>query len=72
MNENILEKVDEVEKSLKKGELSVAQGNIIKICETVKEFLLKKNEDYGNSALDGIGIFSKMKSSNAILQRLDD
>lgn len=46
-----------------------------KISETVdnlKKFLLEKNKNYGDSALNPVRIFSKLDSTEQIRIRLDD
>lgn len=42
------------------------------VLDNLKNFLLEKNKNYGNSALEPINIFSKLNSENSINQRLDD
>jgi len=49
-----------------------AQSAIIKICDDIKDMLLKKNSDYGNSALQPVRIFSKTDSVEQIRVRIDD
>ncbi len=48
------------------------QEQIIKTCDSLKEFLLEKNKRYGNSALEPIGVFSKLTPKEGIKIRLDD
>ena len=45
---------------------------INKIAEEVKELLLQKNKDYGDTANNPISIFSKLDSIEAISARIDD
>ena len=45
---------------------------INKIAEEVKELLLQKNKDYGDTANNPISIFSKLDSTEAICARIDD
>ncbi|MCP4024443.1 MAG: hypothetical protein GY729_21555 [Desulfobacteraceae bacterium] len=45
---------------------------IKKICDEIKELLLKKNEAYGNSAADPVRIFSKVDAIEQINVRIDD
>jgi len=45
---------------------------INKISEEVKELLLQKNKDYGDTANNPISIFSKLDSTEAICARIDD
>tara|TARA_R100000700_G_C3124029_1_gene111882 strand:- start:440 stop:745 length:306 start_codon:yes stop_codon:yes gene_type:complete len=41
-------------------------------CENIKTLLLEKNANYGNSALEPLGIFSKLNAAEAIQARIDD
>lgn len=43
-----------------------------KIADEIVQMLVKKNESYGNSALDPIRIFSKADSVEQIKVRIDD
>lgn len=45
---------------------------IVEICDMIKDLLLKKNEAYGNSALDPIRIFSKSSPVEQLFVRIDD
>jgi len=45
---------------------------IEKECEALKEFLLKKNRAYGNSALEPVRIFSKADPVEQLNVRIDD
>ena len=45
---------------------------LIKKCDELKDLLLEKNDAYGDSALNPVGIFSSLKASEAIKIRLDD
>ena len=38
----------------------------------IRELLISKNIKYGNSALEAIGIFSKLDSREGLLIRIDD
>lgn len=49
-----------------------AQANISTKCDQIKTLLLKKNADYGNSALDPVRIFSKADAEEQIRVRIDD
>lgn len=42
------------------------------ICDNIKEFLIQKNINYGDSALSPLNVFSKLDASNSICIRLDD
>lgn len=52
--------------------LSKSQESIMKICDSMKDLLLYKNEKYGDSALNPNNIFYKGDSTNSIKIRLDD
>lgn len=41
-------------------------------CNAIRDMLLKKNADYGNSALDPVRIFSKADAEEQIKVRIDD
>ena len=41
-------------------------------CNDLKDLLLEKNNAYGDSALNPVGIFSDLKATEAIKIRLDD
>jgi hypothetical protein len=45
---------------------------IEKTCKEIKDMLLSKNEKYGDSALNPVGVFSKLNSAEAIKARIDD
>ena len=45
---------------------------IVQECRALEELLLRKNEKYGNSALEPIRIFSKASSTEQLLVRIDD
>jgi predicted DNA-binding protein YlxM (UPF0122 family) len=48
------------------------QDKIIKKCDAIKELLLSKNKQYGNSALDPIRIFSNSNTVEQLKVRIDD
>tara|TARA_R100000781_G_scaffold109155_1_gene73966 strand:+ start:249 stop:623 length:375 start_codon:yes stop_codon:yes gene_type:complete len=41
-------------------------------CAELEDLLIRKNDAYGDSALNPVGIFSSLKASEAIRIRLDD
>jgi len=45
---------------------------LIRKCNDLKDLLLDKNDAYGDSALNPIGIFSGLKATESIKIRLDD
>lgn len=48
------------------------KDSITNKCLQLKELLLEKNNAYGNSALDPLGVFSSCNASEGIKIRLDD
>ena len=48
------------------------KDKLIKKCNDLKDLLLDKNDAYGDSALNPVGIFSRLKATEAIKIRLDD
>ena len=48
------------------------KDKLIKKCNDLKDLLLQKNNAYGDSALNPVGIFSDLKATEAIKIRLDD
>lgn len=49
-----------------------AQALIAAECDAVKELLLAKNREYGNSALEPVGVFSGLTAEQQIEVRIDD
>jgi hypothetical protein len=45
---------------------------VSKVLEEIQEMLVSKNEKYGNSALEPIGVFSKLSPQEGLLIRIDD
>ena len=45
---------------------------IVAVCENLSYFLEKKNEKYGNSALEPMNVFSKSESEDLLYARIDD
>ena len=43
-----------------------------KVLEEIQEMLIEKNAKYGNSALEPIGVFSKLSPREGLLIRIDD
>lgn len=48
------------------------EDKIILVCDEIKNLLLSKNDAYGNSALEPLGVFSDLKAKESIMVRLDD
>lgn len=43
-----------------------------KVLDQIQEMLVAKNEKYGNSALEPLGIFSKLSPEEGLMIRIDD
>jgi len=52
--------------------MTTQKQKITKACNDIKALLISKNENYGDSALKPLGIFSKLNSAEAIKARIDD
>lgn len=55
---------------LEESKVDYAEGKIEEKCENLKQFLKEKNRKYGNSALEGVGIFSNNDSDASSFIRL--
>ena len=42
------------------------------VLQEIEDLLVAKNEKYGNSALEPIGVFSQLSSKSGLLVRIDD
>ena len=51
---------------------SLSQIQIAEICDQVKDLLLKKNQSYGDAALNPLRCFSKASPIEQIKVRIDD
>jgi hypothetical protein len=49
-----------------------AQILITEECDSVRDLLLAKNREYGNSAIEPIGVFSSLSAEEQIDVRIDD
>ena len=49
-----------------------SDATIESVCDALKEFLLAKNKNYGNSATEPVRVFSKSNANEGILVRMDD
>jgi hypothetical protein len=45
---------------------------VYKVLSEITELLVSKNEKYGNSALEPLGVFSKLTPEQALFVRIDD
>lgn len=50
-------------------EFSIAVSEVL---IEIKELLISKNKKYGNSALEPLGVFSKLSAEEGLLVRIDD
>ena len=48
------------------------QAQIKEVCDEIADFLIKKNQAYGNSAADPVRVFSKVDTLEQINVRIDD
>jgi hypothetical protein len=48
------------------------QAKIEKVCKALATFLVAKNKNYGNSALEPIRVFSKVEADVGMMVRMDD
>ena len=46
--------------------------DVSSILDEIRDMLVSKNEKYGNSALEPIGVFSKLSPKEGLLIRIDD
>ena len=56
----------------KNAEAPKSDATIESVCDALKEFLLAKNKNYGNSATEPVRVFSKSNANEGILVRMDD
>jgi hypothetical protein len=52
--------------------MSQFYSDVCEVMQEIKELLLEKNEKYGNSALEPLGVFSKLSPEEGLLIRIDD
>lgn len=57
---------------LGKSNSLTSDATIESVCDALKEFLLAKNKNYGNSATEPVRVFSKSNANEGILVRMDD
>lgn len=48
------------------------QDDIRAVCDEIRDFLVAKNVQYGNSAIDPVRIFSKASTEEQLRVRIDD
>ena len=49
-----------------------SQALIAEVCDEFRDFLIAKNEQYGDSAIDPVRIFSKAHAEEQLRVRMDD
>lgn len=54
------------------SQLNETQQAISEVCDELKQFLIKKNKAYGNSALEPLRILSKSDTEEQLNVRIDD
>jgi hypothetical protein len=52
--------------------MSQFYADVCQVVQSIKELLLEKNEKYGNSALEPLGVFSQLSAKDGLLVRIDD
>jgi hypothetical protein len=52
--------------------MSKFYSDVCEVMQEIKELLLEKNEKYGNSALEPLGVFSKLSPEESLFIRIDD
>jgi hypothetical protein len=45
---------------------------VTQVLDEIRDLLIAKNQKYGNSALEPLGVFSKLDSKEGLLVRIDD
>ena len=54
------------------GEPTESQALIAEVCNEFRDFLIQKNEQYGDSAIDPVRVFSNAEPDEQLKVRLDD
>lgn len=62
----------EIEEQAKKRDEPDTQDLIREVCDEIRDFLVEKNEQYGDSAINPVRIFSKASPTEQLLVRIDD
>jgi hypothetical protein len=52
--------------------IETTQDKIAAVCDEIKELLITKNDQYGDSAIDPVRIFSKASPEEQLRVRIDD
>ena len=45
---------------------------VTQVLEEIRDLLIAKNQKYGNSALEPLGVFSQLSAKEGLLVRIDD
>lgn len=45
---------------------------VTQVLDEIRDLLIAKNQKYGNSALEPLGVFSKLDAKDGLLVRIDD
>jgi hypothetical protein len=48
------------------------QEEVHDVLQEIEDLLIAKNEKYGNSALEPLGVFSQLSAKQGLLVRIDD
>jgi hypothetical protein len=48
------------------------QEEVHDVLQKIEDLLIAKNEKYGNSALEPLGVFSQLSAKQGLLVRIDD
>ena len=46
--------------------------DVSNVLDEIRDMLVSKNEKYGNSALEPLGVFSQLSAKEGLLVRIDD
>ena len=52
--------------------MAVFHEQVYKVLSEITEMLIAKNQKYGNSALEPLGVFSQLSAKEGLLVRIDD
>ena len=66
--------IDKIENAIEESnkDISIAKFKIVKVFGKMCNFIVKKNESYGNSVLNPIRLFSKADDYEQLMVRIDD
>jgi hypothetical protein len=58
--------------SLKYMDKNLFAVQVTVVLEEIRDLLIEKNQKYGNSALEPLGVFSQLSAKEGLLVRIDD